>query len=303
MNRLAVTAALVASLAACATEEETYDPYELEGDVFGQDLEGKGDTPIAGINENTFKAFGVLNAAATLDAAGWKSVTGVSTSKANKLVAAQRSSGWGLTGVPSIRALTRLGLSSTAIGKLADYAQANGLVPKAAVKIPVQSEDGVFLYTVNGQMASEHLPYFSKSMYVWAGVAGAAQFTYFTGLQDRAYEAGLELGVEMYTGPAFDAGDGNTPVCYVGSKLAAPNAALTGAGYVWSEQLYTFGWRAGTTTWLDHIEEAELLELFSYEDDRTAWETFDTAGSEIIFASTYSDDGDDPSVYALDRCR
>jgi assimilatory nitrate reductase catalytic subunit len=64
----------------------------------------------------------------------------------------------------------------------------------------------------------------------------------------------------------------------------------------------TFGWRAGTKVELDNIEESELIDLLD-DEDRAAWESFDTAGSQVILASTYSDDGDDPSLQWIDRCR
>ena len=106
MKKLAIVAALFANtLLGCAAESE-----DVDGDVFGQTEDGKGDSGIvAGVSENTFDGYAVLNAAASLDAAGWIRETGISSSKAAKLVAAQEDGGLGRVGLPSLKKLVQVG--------------------------------------------------------------------------------------------------------------------------------------------------------------------------------------------------
>ena len=80
------SAVVVASLAGCATE----DPGA--GSEFDQtsDEGAKEDSATAGISENTFDAFGVLNAAASLTAQDMKLKLGIPLSKGRKLEAFQK---------------------------------------------------------------------------------------------------------------------------------------------------------------------------------------------------------------------
>jgi hypothetical protein len=296
MNKLALVAILFA--AACSGGDED---YEIDGYVFGADAEGKEDSTVAGIRENSFKAMGVLNAAATLDVAGWKTVTGISTTLANKLVAAQSSNGWGRSGLPSLKALTKLGLSATAIGKLATYAQSHQLVPGTAIKIPVQDDNGAYLYTKNGDMREAHLPFFSKFMYLWDGGAGTAQYAYFYHLGERASDRDIEA--YPMTGAGIMAGDGSVDLCYTGDMLGVVSAVEAGTSALWTEMLMIWGWRAGTTTDVSNWDEQEMLDSMYDDDDRAAWENYDTSSKTVLMATTQGDGGEDLSLDWMSPCQ
>ncbi len=298
MTKLALVLSSACFLSACSGEDSG-PRVDVDGDVFGQDADGKGDQPVGGIRENTFDAFGVLNAAAQLDAAGWRTVTGVSRAKANKLVEAQKSSGWGTVGLPSLRALNSLGVTDAQIEKLRVYAEKHELMPKAALKIPVQNSEGKYLTDINGRMDDAGLPLFSKNMYSWPGAAGTGQYAYFSELVDRASEH--DIDADLTTGASLYVGDGTAHPCYLGSRIAAVSAVEVGLGVIWSEQMMIWGWRAGTKKVLDEVEESDLLMALDAADKK-AWLDYDTSSNTVMIASTVSDGGDDPSLELVESC-
>lgn len=303
MKNLALSCSVVAAAAllGCAAEPSS-SSIDISGDIFGQDADGKGDSAIAGVSENSFDAFGVLNAAASLDRAGLVRELGVSAAIAKKIDAAQDGGGFGRVGLPSLKALVRVGkLQPAQITKLLTYARSKKLVPTSAVKIPLMNQSGEYLYKLNGAMKTAHLPFFSKYMYSWDGAAGISQYTYFSDLGNRASEH--DLDGEPSTGAGLTAGDGAGTLCYLGDKLTAVEAVRSGVSTLWSEQLSIVGWRAGTKQYVDEqVTEAELLDLMSAAD-QTAWKNFDRAGSDVLISSTISDGGDDPAIDMLAKCR
>jgi hypothetical protein len=296
MRTLATAASLLSGLllVGCAADEPSaFDPFAEEG---------KGDTPIGGIGEHTFAAFGVLNAAASLDELAWIARIGVSEDQAAALVEAQTSGGFGTTGLPTLKALARAGdLTDADIMKLHHVAVEDDLVPTTSIRIPVMDDDGNFLFKRNGEMREADLPFFRKFMFLWEGDAGIAQYVYFDGLDDQAQEAGID--VELSTGSGIDAGGGHGTICYVGDAQGVVGGIESGTSTVWTEMLIIDAWKAGETTEvIEDVTEEELLEAMD-EDDQKAWADFDPKGSEVMIVSTASDSGDDPGIDLVDRCR
>ncbi len=272
------------------------DGLEIEGEVFDED--GKADT--AGIRENTFDAFAVLNAAAKLDVADLRSVTGMTLAKARRLYDAQRSPGWGGTGLPSLKALRAVGVTAPQLAKLLAYANSHDLRPSAAIKVPIMDDQNRYLTTFNGDMRNADLPLFSKYLYVWDGPAAIAQYVYFDKLDDRAYEAGVE--VEMYVGAGLSAGDGAGTLCYLGNPRRVTDTIEEGTSSIWSETMWIYGWRAGTLKVLaDDVTEADMLELMDAPDVQL-WTDYDTTSASVMVSSSFTDDGDDPTITMIPEC-
>jgi hypothetical protein len=200
----------------------------------------------------------------------------------------------------SIEQLMTIGdLDPEAIQKLLALAEDRDLVPTAAPRIPLMRQDGTFLFELNGEMKEAGLGFFRKFMFLWEGDAAIGQYVHYDHLGDEAAEK--DIDAEPSTGAGLIAGDGMGTICHVGDPEKVVAAITTGLGSVWSEQMLIFGWRGGSEKVLDEIEEADLLDALS-SSDRKAWKEFDTDGTQVIVATTLSDDGTDPSLDFLDAC-
>ncbi|HPH69432.1 MAG TPA: hypothetical protein PLF40_26960, partial [Kofleriaceae bacterium] len=272
-------------------------------------LDGKEDSATAGIKENTFDAFGIVNTVASLDAAKLVSKVGLSQAAAKRLQSAQagKDKKFGTYDDKpfiTVKLLKTVGkLADADVIKLRDYARANGMVPKTVIRGPVVDESGKLAATFNGKMKAAGLPIFWTYMYLFEGKAGTAQYEYFTTLADRAAAKNIEVYVTAGPGVEAATADGKYTLCYQGDNKGVVNAASAGTSILWSEQLGIYGSRAGTETWIyEDTTEEDLMSLMSAAE-KTAWTSYNPASTSVLLASDYSDSGDSISLTTINKCK
>ncbi len=296
--------ALAAAVGGCTSN----DAGLTELDLMGDGLDGKEDSATAGIKENTFDAFGVLNTVATLDAATLKSNVGLTAAASKRIQAAQvgrdkKFGTWDDQPFITVKLMSAVGkLTDADVIKLRDYARANNLVPTSALRGPIVDEDGVLASKLNGKMKAAGLPIFWTYMYLFSGKAGRAQQRYFSMLADRASEK--DINVYVATGPGIDAEtkDGKYTLCYQGAKAEVADTVSLGVDGWWSEQLGVYGSRIGTEKWVyEDTTEQDLMELMA-DNEKAVWNNFDIAGTKVLLASDYTDGGDSITLDTIDKC-
>ncbi len=307
--RTVVFSSLIALAASGAVGCAADDAGPSDLDLLGDGLDGKEDSATAGIKENTFDAFGIVNTVASLDATKLVSKVGLSQAAAKRLQSAQagkdkKFGNYDDKPFITVKLLKTVGkLTDADVIKLRDYARANGMVPKTVIRGPVVDESGKLAATFNGKMKAAGLPIFWTYMYLFEGKAGTAQYEYFTTLADRASAKNIEVYVTAGAGIEDATSDGKYTLCYQGDNKGVVNAVSAGTSILWSEQLGIYGSRAGTEKWIyEDTTEADLMELMS-PAEKTAWTSYNTASTSVLLASDYSDSGDSISLTVLDKCK